>query len=34
VTVGIACGLLVALAAVPLYGPVHEFLEALVAFGG
>jgi Zn-dependent protease with chaperone function len=34
VTMGIACALLVALAAVPLYGPVHEFLEALVAFGG
>ena len=34
VGMGIACALLVALAAVPLYGPVHEFLEALVAFGG
>ncbi len=34
VTLGMACALLCALAAVPLYGPVHELLEALVAFGG
>jgi hypothetical protein len=34
VSLGMACALLFALAVVPLYGPIHEFLEVLVAFGG